>query len=1091
MADIFISYVEEDADVALALAGGLTQAGYSCWYYQRSSLPGPSYLLQITEAIAQAQVVLLVLSPRTLESHQVDKEIHYAHECAKPFLPITRNLAWGEFQQRRPTWRMAIGTATAIAVPPEGASAILADIVRGLQAFRLSPVAAPLAGVTPAPAQVPPSATTPILPVRAPIVTDRCALPGSLRTRAALVGRARELENLEAEYDGVAAGSGGRLVFISGEPGVGKTRLAQEVGLYAWGRGGVLLEGRYLREGTAPFGPWVDALYPALRSLPAEALAPLAAGYGAELVQLFPGLAARIGAAPAPAALPPEEQRRRLLDALVESVSELARPQPLVLILNDVQWAPGLGTLTHLARRLGEARVLVIGTYREQEFQAQPVLRREWLELNRERLALQVILHPLAEADSERLIAQYFGAEPARQLREVVYQRTRGNAFFLEEVLRSLVETGAVREVGGGWEVADAAQITVPDSVKAVVEERVERLGEGAREVLMHAAVLGQEFSFAVLQALTGRSEDDLLEVVEQALTARLLTDRSVSGEERYAFADDQVQEVLYASILAPRRRRLHLRAGQALEQIYAGRLERHLEDLAHHFRTDNDPTKGLEYSLAAGERAFSLSVWERAVRHFETALELLSQLPEDLAGQARVHERLADLHNLLAQLGIEHAERALELYTKVGDKRKAARMHRLVGRFWTTGTAGESDFVKNLVHMEAAVELLAGEPDSPEKADAYCGSVGALINGALRLDQALDHGRQALVIAERLDDPNQSANALTTLALALAFRGELAAAEQCAERSREIAAGSVIPFIRGAAALWPLTTWPWRQDRAWTERWLDRYREFRQRTNIELFEQGALGLSALFFARSGRPAEVVEALRHAIEFRSRYPYLHRPMLHFAGAVQEVVGNWEEARHLFAAAFTASERSHGLGRLAESATFYGRFLLKRGAAVEAEAVLTRAYEVVRGTGSAVQELNLLPLLAEVATEKGRLDEAEQSLRRARELLARPEEWRGLTARVHRAEGVLAAARSDFVVAERAFDKALEAERSYGFLYDEALHLVPWAELYFQRGEPGDRERGLEKLDQALAIFAQCEAKKDIERVLAQRVAVAS
>src|SRR5207244_5108538 len=129
---------------------------------------------------------------------------------------------------------------------------------------------------------------------------------------------------------------------------------------------------------------------------------------------------------------------------------------------------------------------------------------------------------------------------------------------------------GAVRPEGDAWAVADTATVALPGSVLRVVEERVERLGAGARESLAQAAVLGQEFSFPLLAALTGQGEDALLDLIERAVAARLLVDRSRPGEERFAFADDQVQEALYAGINPVRRRRYHLRAGQAIESLHA-----------------------------------------------------------------------------------------------------------------------------------------------------------------------------------------------------------------------------------------------------------------------------------------------------------------------------------------------------------------------------------------------------------------------------------------------------------------------------------------------------------------------------------------
>ncbi|MBI3965600.1 MAG: AAA family ATPase, partial [Chloroflexi bacterium] len=893
-----------------------------------------------------------------------------------------------------------------------------------------------------------------------------------------------ELEHLRALYHAVAAGQGGRLVLISGEPGVGKTRLGQEIGLYAWGQRGLFLEGTYSRAGAASYGPWVDALRTSLRGLDREQLGPLVSVYGAELAPLFPELGAQF-ALPSPAVRPPEEQRRRLFDGLAELVTALSEQRPLVLLLNDLQWAPGLAPLIHLARRLGEIRALVLGTYREQEFKNQPGLVQDWSELNRGRLATQITLNPLSFDNTGRLITEYFGAEPAQQLSGLLYHRTRGNPFFLEEVFRSLTETGAVRAGPSGWEVADLSRVSVPESIKLVVEERVNRLGNSAREILIQAAVLGHEFSLPVLRTLTGEAEDVLFDTLDRAIAARLLLDVSVATEERFTFVDDQVQEVLYGTITPLRRRRTHLRAGQALEVLYADRLDRHLEELAHHFLTGGDLPKALDYTLRAGERAYALSDWDQSTRYFETVLVALEQLPDDLVRQVHTLDWLARLDNAHGRPGLEHSERALEIYLRLGDRLNAARMHRYIARAWGTGSAGASDMEKFTVHCEAAVELLEPEPDSLEKAEAFCGLSRALVHSRLDVQRARELGRKALAIAERLPhyDPTPVA---TYLAAALAFNGELVEAEQRAEQSWEASANSLDPFTRAAASASPVLWWPWRNDRVWAQRWVERLRILRQRYRIERFDRPAPGFSALTFALLGQPLEARDSLDEAGEVDARVPQVFTYLLGFAAEALAVLGDWEQADQLFERAYLEAQAAGSISSLVETARPYGRWLLAVGNLDRAGTVIGTSVRNTRGQGSVLQELNLLPLQCEYQVLTGQLTEAATSLERARELAIRLPLTAGLGAGVERAAGLLATAQRNWAEAERAFSGAVSVEVESGFPYHEAQHLVPWAELYFQRNEPGDRERGLEKLDQALAIFKRCAAKPDIEKALARR-----
>ncbi|MCX6021740.1 MAG: AAA family ATPase, partial [Chloroflexi bacterium] len=326
------------------------------------------------------------------------------------------------------------------------------------------------------------------------------ALPG----RSPFIGRGPELDLLRRGFDEAAAGLGVRLVLIDGEPGVGKTRLGREAGGYAHAQGGVFLEGRYLREGAGPYAAWVEALRPALRLLPALDLALAVGPFATDLAQILPELPSLLAAFPlmvskqpaAPAALTPADLRLRLYDGVTELLRSLARHWPVLLLLDDLQWAPDLALLAHVVRRMAGERILLLCAHREEELRGEPLLAQARADLLRVMGAQALALRALDAENTHQLVAAQLGAAPAAQLQSAVFDVTGGNPFFVEETLRGLIEDGAVRRADDGWTLVGAAAVRLSETVRSLLRERVARLGAPAAEALTRASVLGEEFTF-------------------------------------------------------------------------------------------------------------------------------------------------------------------------------------------------------------------------------------------------------------------------------------------------------------------------------------------------------------------------------------------------------------------------------------------------------------------------------------------------------------------------------------------------------------------------------------------------------------------
>jgi DNA-binding SARP family transcriptional activator len=437
--------------------------------------------------------------------------------------------------------------------------------------------------------------------------------------RGAFVGRVPELAELMAGLDDAFAGRG-RLFLVVGEPGIGKSRLAEEVMRHARARGARVLVGRCWEAGGAPaYWPWVQALRAAVRDTDSAALlAHLGAG-AAQLAQIVPELRQRFPDLPEPPALESEVARFRLFDATAEFLGNISQAPPTVLVLDDLHAAdaPSLLLLRFLARELRSTRILLLAAYRDVDPIPGRPLTETLAEVAREPVTRRVSLGGL----SEREVAQYVKLTASQiastPLVAAVHQETEGNPLFVGEIVRLLAVEGV------GSESTAEARLAIPQSIRDVIARRLTHLSHECNRLLVLAAVIGREFALDALARLAGVSEDGLLEVLDEAMAARVLAD--VPGAaDRLRFAHVLIRDTLYEGLAAARRARLHRQVVAALEALYGDEPGQHLAELAHHSIASSDVDKALRYAQRAGDRALALLAYEEAARLYQTALDAL-----------------------------------------------------------------------------------------------------------------------------------------------------------------------------------------------------------------------------------------------------------------------------------------------------------------------------------------------------------------------------------------------------------------------------------------------------------------------------------
>ena len=428
---------------------------------------------------------------------------------------------------------------------------------------------------------------------------------------------------LTAALDEALSGRG-QMVMLAGEPGIGKTRLAQELASHASARGAKVLWGWcYDREGAPPYWPWLQAIRSYVDETDSEQLHQETGPGASDISEILPELLTKLTVLEPPTILEPEQARFRLFDSIVTFLKNAAQGQALVLVLDDVHWAdrPSLLLLEFLARQMGESRILVVGCYRDVELSRQHPLSQTLGQLARGAGFQREILRGLSEDDTGRFIETAAGLRPAEELVAAVYAHTEGNPFFMAEVIRLLSEQGdlAAEISGQRWD------IQIPEGVREVIGNRLNLLSEQCNQVLTTASIIGREFEFRMLAALSeGITESQLLEDIDEAVAAHLL-EEIPHKTEGYQFSHALIQQTLSEELTTSRRVRLHGRIAEALETLYDEDAESHAAELVYHFaeaQTALGTGKLVRYSLLAGEQALGAYAFEDAFTYFQRGLD-------------------------------------------------------------------------------------------------------------------------------------------------------------------------------------------------------------------------------------------------------------------------------------------------------------------------------------------------------------------------------------------------------------------------------------------------------------------------------------
>lgn len=474
----------------------------------------------------------------------------------------------------------------------------------------------------------------PLDPERAGVGVGTWPLPEALRTvpSVAFVGRLSERDQIEQIRSQARSGMP-RLLLLSGEPGIGKTRLASYSALASYADGFAVCWGACSEDLAVPYEPWIHACSQLVANAPQEQLQLYVERFGGELSRLTPSLSLRVPGVRPPQASDPETERFLLFASVAGLLQAVCDMRPLCLVLDDLHWTDGqtVALLKHVVRTIRTGGLQVIVTYRDSELTGDHPLTLGLADLLRAEGVNRIALRGLGAEDVVEMMSAAAGHAMEAQgvaLAGEIAGETGGNPFFVAEILRSLLESGTFvfDEGSERWRIETGAPLRLPPSVRDVVGSRAQRLGPEALEVLLASAVVGNEFEVALVTELVDVPEMTVLDLLEVAVAASILTE-SPERVGWFAFAHALIRQSLYESLGATRRARMHHRVATALEQLKPDERDQRLAELALHWRLATisvEVGKAAEYARRAGEQALARLAPGEAARFLADAVELI-----------------------------------------------------------------------------------------------------------------------------------------------------------------------------------------------------------------------------------------------------------------------------------------------------------------------------------------------------------------------------------------------------------------------------------------------------------------------------------
>jgi predicted ATPase len=800
------------------------------------------------------------------------------------------------------------------------------------------------------------------------------------------VGRERELAELKGHLEDSISAQG-RLVFVIGEAGIGKSRLISELVEDVESENIMTLFGRCLYdENTEPYLPFIDAFgeyisgrkrkddsYSSDDSQTTEdfysmglvgiaestplAFDPLHSSSDAQgdlvPIGLLPIGDEDLGVHPSKIReINLQQERTRLFESLSQLVNDISEDKPLLVILEDLQWADdgSLQLLHYLARNIQNSRVMIICSYRPEEIEnikgevhpLSKTLRR----MRPEKLFFEIVLERFDEQSTASMIESLLKIQniPEAFTRRL-YGESEGNPFFVEEVVKSLINEGLINPSDYSWDKKfDPSKIHIPSTIRDVIGRRMDRLDEKTRGILSYASVIGNKFTFETLHKLSDLNEEALVDSIDALIAANIIHEDKASIDEVYRFDHTQIREVIYNSMSRSRRRLMHKRIGHIIEKLNKNRLDEVVYNLARHFYEGKDTEKTITYGIRAGEKAtkafapedaltyynmalealkrlddtdenkqkmifllkrlgeisFNLSEWKPALEYYKKAIELC----EDTESDGERAECLRKTGYVLNRMGkwkiaTKNFEKSLSISKKLDDRFGIADAHRGIGYIhWRLGEYDDA-----IAHYNECIQFSMEIGDMHTIALAFI-ELGNVYIETGDIDKAIEYYNKSLKNLEPIGDYSEMARAYNNLGDSFLKSGKYDQAieyfEKCEEMGRKIGRKDIVG--------WSL----FNSGEAWAQKGeSDRALECAEKSMALLSTVGdQLGIQACYkifgmaYGAKKQWDKSVENFNTCVQMgkENNVPYIQGEVHYYFGKMLKEKGDLEEAKTQFEAA---------------------------------------------------------------------------------------------------------------------------------------------------------------------------------------------